>query len=40
MASIEEEIVELKVDHWDITNWSELETRTVGPIIKAGGHDW
>jgi ubiquitin carboxyl-terminal hydrolase 7 len=40
MSPTEEEIIEIKVDHWIVPAWSQLNTRTVGPVIKAGGHDW
>lgn len=40
MSPTEEEIIETKVDHWIVPAWSQLNTRTVGPVIKAGGHDW
>lgn len=40
MAPIEEEIVETKVDHWIVPSWSQLENRSTGPIIEAGGHQW
>lgn len=40
MSPIEEEVIETKVDHWIVPAWSQLNARTVGPVIKAGGHDW
>lgn len=40
MSPTEEEIIETKVDHWIVPAWSQLNTRTLGPVIKAGGHDW
>lgn len=40
LVPLEEEIIETKVDHWIVPAWSELETRTLGPTIEAGGHEW
>jgi hypothetical protein len=40
LQPIEQEIIETKCMHWDITNWSQLENRSMGPIMQAGGHDW
>ena len=37
---IDNEIIETKCEHWEIKEWSKLETRTIGPIMKVGGHDW
>ena len=35
----DEEVIETVVDHWVVPSWEKLDTRTIGPIIKAGGHD-
>ncbi|KAI9026565.1 hypothetical protein CLU79DRAFT_742351 [Phycomyces nitens] len=40
MSPVEEEIIELQCQHWDITNWSSLEDRVHGPTFEAGGHQW
>jgi len=37
---IDNEIIETKCEHWDIQGWSKLDTRTIGPIMKVGDHDW
>lgn len=36
----DQEIIETKCVHWNITNWSQLDNRTLGPVMQAGGHDW
>ncbi|KAI8641621.1 hypothetical protein BD408DRAFT_452094 [Parasitella parasitica] len=33
-------VVETKCEHWEIRDWSKLQARTTGPIMKVGGHDW
>ncbi|KAG1439902.1 hypothetical protein G6F56_012121 [Rhizopus delemar] len=40
MAPVEEEIVDFKCVHWTVTNWSQLETRVLGPVFETGGHQW
>ncbi|CAO3670582.1 unnamed protein product [Rhizopus stolonifer] len=40
MAPVEEEIVNFKCVHWTVTKWSQLETRVLGPVFEAGGHQW
>lgn len=40
ITNFDEEIIETKVDHWIVPSWQQLDTRTIGPVIKAGGHDW
>ncbi|KAI8880799.1 cysteine proteinase [Backusella circina FSU 941] len=40
MSNVEEEILDFKVVHWDITNWNQLDQRTLGPVFQAGGHNW
>ncbi|CAO3638238.1 unnamed protein product [Mucor fragilis] len=40
LIPIDNEIIETKCEHWEIKDWSKLDTRTIGPIMKVGGHDW
>jgi ubiquitin carboxyl-terminal hydrolase 7 len=40
LNSVEEEILDYSVHHWEISNWSQLEERTLGPVFEAGGHKW
>ncbi|RCI04918.1 hypothetical protein CU098_011576 [Rhizopus stolonifer] len=40
LAPLEEDIIETKCFHWDIEHWSQLDQRVIGPVMKAGGHDW
>jgi hypothetical protein len=34
------EAIEVKKFQWDITNWNELEARTVSQEYQCGGHTW
>ncbi|KAI9484595.1 cysteine proteinase [Zychaea mexicana] len=40
MPQMEEDIVETKVYHWDVTNWRNLSDREQSPVFEAGGHKW
>lgn len=40
MPPIEEETIEFKCVHWNVTDWNKLDHRVLGPVFQAGGHDW
>ncbi|KAI8066595.1 hypothetical protein BC940DRAFT_275132 [Gongronella butleri] len=40
LAPLDEEVLEYKVSHWEITDWAALPDRQQGPIFEAGNHRW
>ncbi|KAI9256173.1 hypothetical protein BY458DRAFT_519583 [Sporodiniella umbellata] len=40
MPSLSEKTTDFKCVHWDVTNWSQLENRVLGPTFEVGGHEW
>ncbi|KAI7858609.1 hypothetical protein BDC45DRAFT_498727 [Circinella umbellata] len=34
------ETEDIQVFHWNIKDWKSLETRSHGPVFKAGGYPW
>ncbi|KAG0165848.1 hypothetical protein DFQ28_005241 [Apophysomyces sp. BC1034] len=40
LTPTDEEVIELKCTHWQISSWNGLEDRVQGPTFEAGGHKW
>ena len=34
------ETEDIQVFHWNIKDWKSLDTRSHGPVFKAGGYPW
>ncbi|ORX62673.1 cysteine proteinase [Hesseltinella vesiculosa] len=40
LLAIDEEVLEFKVFHWEISDWNALPDRIQGPVFEVGGHRW
>ncbi|KAI8150412.1 cysteine proteinase [Fennellomyces sp. T-0311] len=40
MHQLDEEVIDTKIYHWNITNWRSLAEREQSPVFEVGGHKW
>ncbi|KAI8337200.1 hypothetical protein BC941DRAFT_427009 [Chlamydoabsidia padenii] len=40
LSQIDEQVLGLDCQQWEITNWSGLPERVQGPVFEVGGHCW
>ena len=38
--NVDEELIETKCVHWDITDFHNLNNKVEGPKFDVGGHTW